>query len=281
MIIDAHQHFWKYNPAEYAWIDNNMQSLKRDFLPDELDREMQRAGVAGSIAVQARQSIEETRWLLELAGQHDFIRGVVGWVDLCSADVEAQLEVFAGHPKMVGVRHVVHDEPDDSFMARNDFRRGIAALKKYNLAYDLLIFPKHLELATDLVKAFPNQQFVLDHIAKPDIKNQVLSPWDKQIRSLAALPNVACKISGLVTEADWYAWRPEDFTPYLELVLECFGPDRLMLGSDWPVCTLSASHQQVFRFYYGILENLTNHDSAKVCSKTCSEIYGLDTGGNT
>ena len=211
MLIDAHQHFWHYNPKEYGWISDRMEKLKRDFLPADLIPELQAMKFEGTIAVQARQSLEETRWLLTLADENNFIKGVVGWVDLCSEEAEDQLKEFSANSKFVGVRHVVHDEPDDRFMARKDFRRGISSLQKYSLTYDLLIFPKHLPLAMELVKEFPDQPFVLDHIAKPDIKGQRREPWASGIRKLAQLPNVYCKLSGMVTEADWKSWKKDDF----------------------------------------------------------------------
>lgn len=241
-FIDAHQHFWHYNPAEHVWMTDKMGSLKRDFLPEDLAPLLNATGFDGSIAVQARQNLEETQWLLELAEEHEFIRGVVGWVDLRSGDLDAQLERFAPHPKLVGVRHVVHDEPDDRFMLREDFRRGISKLHACSLAYDLLLFPRHLPIALELVKEFPEQTFVLDHIAKPDIVSGTRSPWQEDLQALADHPHVSCKLSGMVTEAGWKAWKPENFHPYLDVVLEAFGPERVMIGSDWPVCTLSGTY---------------------------------------
>jgi L-fuconolactonase len=260
MKIDAHQHFWKYNPDEYGWIDDEMKVLKRDFLPDDLSPALKLAGFDGSIVVQARQCLDETRWLLNLAGRNDFIKGVVGWVDLCSPEIEVQLAEFSRNPKLVGVRHVVHDEPDDDFMARSDFQYGISLLSKYNLTYDLLIFPKHLSLATELVKKFPDQKFVLDHIAKPQIKNKRLSPWKDNIRGLALLPNVYCKLSGMVTESDWKQWTSADFTPYLDIVVDAFGTERLLIGSDWPVCTLAGSYAEVMQI---VIEYIARLDSAQ------------------
>jgi len=242
MRIDAHQHFWVYDQREYAWIDDSMASLRRDFLPNDLKIELGRKGFQGSVAVQARQTLEETRWLLELATDASFILGVVGWVDLRSSNIRSQLEAFAGNPKLVGVRHIVQGEPNDRFLLQPEFLRGISLLEEFDLAYDLLIYPKHLPVAAEFVRRFPRQRFVLDHLAKPPIKSGSLRPWERGMRELGALPNVFCKLSGLVTEADWQNWKPEHIAPYMDVAFETFGPLRLMIGSDWPVCTLAASY---------------------------------------
>jgi L-fuconolactonase len=220
--------------------------IRRDFLPPDLAPLLAAAGLDGSIAVQARQSLEENAFLLGLADAHpDVVKGVVGWVDLRSPRVEEQLATFAAHPKAVGVRHVVQDEPDDGFMLGTDFQRGIAALRQFDLTYDLLIYPRQLPAAIGLAQRFPGQPFVLDHLAKPPIKAGTLSPWREQIRELARLPNVHCKVSGMVTEAAWSGWKAEDFRPFLEVVVEAFGFARLMYGSDWPVALLAGSYAQV------------------------------------
>jgi L-fuconolactonase len=238
MRLDSHQHFWKFNPAEYGWMQPDWP-IRRDFLPSDLQPLLNQQQLAGSIAVQARQTIEESRWLLSLADQSPLIKGVVGWVDLRSDRVEEQLAEFTPHPRFVGVRHVVQDEPDDRFMLRPDFIRGIGKLKQFDLTYDLLVFPQQLPAAIELVRRFPEQPFVLDHIAKPRIRDGTLSPWRDHIRELAQAQNVCCKVSGLVTEADWANWKAEDFRPFLDIVFEAFGEDRLMFGSDWPVCLLA------------------------------------------
>jgi len=244
MRIDAHQHFWRYNADEFGWIDDSMSSLRRDFGPDDLKPELERAGFQGSIAVQARQSLEETRWLLELAEDSPLILGVVGWVDLCSPDVRLQLQTFAGNPKLVGIRHVVQSEPDERFLLLPEFLRGISVLEEFDLTYDILIYPQHLPVAVEFVRHSPRQRFVLDHLAKPLIKSASIHPWEAGIRELAKFPNVFSKLSGMVTEADWQNWRPEDLKPYLDIALDRFGPERLMIGSDWPVCTVAASYKQ-------------------------------------
>ena len=242
MRIDAHQHFWRHNADEFDWIDDSMSELRRDFLPDDLKRELDSVGFDGSVAIQARQSLEETRWLLELAASSPRIFGVVGWVDLRSQDVRSQLLEFTRNPKLVGVRHVVQAEPDDRFMLRPDFLRGIGALEEFDLAYDILIYPKHLPVAAEFVQRFPRQRFVLDHLAKPFIKSGTIQPWEAGMQQLARFPNVMCKLSGIVTEADWKNWKPEHMKPYLDVALDSFGPERLMIGSDWPVCTVAGSY---------------------------------------
>jgi L-fuconolactonase len=273
--IDAHQHFWKYSVADYGWINDAMTVLKRDFLPDDLQRMLQSVGFDGSIAVQARQSLEETRWLLELADQNEFVRGVVGWVDLCSPLVGDQLRQFAANRKLVGVRHVVQDEPDDQFMLRPEFKRGLARVAEFGLVYDLLLYPRHLPVAVQLVREFPGQAFVLDHIAKPPIAEGTLEPWSRDIRALAEFPNVTCKLSGMVTEAKWQQWKVENFQPYLDVVLRAFGPSRLMIGSDWPVCTLSADYTNTLGIVREYIGALPASERAAIVGGNCARVYGL------
>jgi L-fuconolactonase len=256
MRIDAHQHFWSYNPDEYGWIDDSIAGLRRDFLPEDLRPELERSGFAGAVAVQARQTLEETQWLLELAASVTFIMGVVGWVDLRSPQVRSQLESFAGNPKLVGIRHIVQSEPDDHFLLQPNFLQGVSVLGDFDLAYDILIYPSHLAVAAEFVRRFPGQRFVLDHLAKPSIKSGEIHAWARGIQELAALRNVFCKLSGLVTEADWQHWNAEQIRPYLDIAFECFGPDRLMIGSDWPVCTVAASYGQAVRV---VEDYLTQH----------------------
>lgn len=245
MHIDAHQHFWMYNEREYGWIDDSMAALRRDFLPDDLKPELECNGFQGCVAVQARQTLEETRWLLELAENAPFILGVVGWVDLRSPQLRFELESLTRYPKLVGVRHMVQSEPNEQFLLQPDFLRGIAMLEEFDLGYDILIYTRHLAVAAEFVAKFPRQRFILDHLAKPPIKSGAIDVWARGIRKLAALPNVYCKVSGLVTQADWHAWNPEDMRPYLDVAFECFGPSRLMIGSDWPVCTVAGSYSRV------------------------------------
>ncbi|HXY25935.1 MAG TPA: amidohydrolase family protein [Candidatus Acidoferrum sp.] len=245
MRIDAHQHFWVYEPREYEWIDSSMGALQRDFLPGDLEPELSHNGFDGCVAVQVRQTLEETRWLLELAKQSPFVCGVVGWVDLQAPDLRRVLESFTGNGKLVGVRHIVQSEPDDRFLLRADFLRGIAMLEEFGLAYDILIYTKHLTAAAEFVSKFPRQPFVLDHLAKPPIKSGDLREWERGIRELAKFPNVMAKLSGLVTEADWQAWTLVQITACVDVAFECFGAERLMIGSDWPVCTLAGTYGRV------------------------------------
>lgn len=253
MLIDAHQHFWIYNRDEYVWIDDSMAALRRDFLPRDLTPELKNCGFQGSVVVQTRQTIEETRWLLELAGQSPSILGVVGWVDLRSTAVREQLEVLTRNPKLVGVRHVVQSEPDDRFLLQPEFLRGISVLEEFDLAYDILIYTRHLPVAAEFVERFPRQRFVLDHLAKPPVRSGEIDSWARGIGRLAAFPNVFCKLSGLVTEADWKSWKPEHMIPYLDVAFETFGADRLMAGSDWPVCLVAASYGRVMDVVKGYL----------------------------
>ena len=236
-----------------------MACLRRDFLPDDLKLELDRRNIQACLAVQARQSLQETKWLLGLAERFPFIAGVVGWVDLQSSDVRSQLKALAANPRLVGIRHIVQSEPDDRFLMRPDFHRGMAVLEDFDLAYDILIYPQHLAVAAEFVRQFPRQRFVLDHMAKPPIKSGNIQPWADGIRRLAEFPNVCCKLSGLVTEADWRHWKSEDIVPHLDVAFEAFGPDRLMAGSDWPVCLGAASYEQTL----DLVENYLNrHGSA-------------------
>lgn len=253
-----------------------MVVLKRDRLPADLAPLLESTGIDGTVAVQARQTLEETRWLLELADQSPFIHGVVGWVDLRIPEIRQQLEHFSLHPKFRGVRHVVQDEADDQFMLREDFIRGLGMLAEYNLTYDILIFPRHLPVACELVEKFSDQPFVLDHIAKPFVKDGRVSPWDADIRRLAAYSNVFCKVSGMVTEADWHQWQPADFHPYLDVVFEAFGPHRIMFGSDWPVCTLAGTYADVAGIVSDYIQALSSDEQAHVWGGTARKFYGLD-----
>ncbi len=275
MRLDAHQHFWIYNAQQYSWMTDALKRIRHHHLPPDLQPELAKAKLDGAIAVQARQSLEESRWLLELADQHPLVKGVVGWVDLRSEAVEEQLAHFAAHPKFVGVRHVVQDEPDDEFMLRPDFQRGIAKLKPFDLTYDILVFPKQLPAAIQLVEKFPEQPFVLDHIAKPLIKQGIITPWKQLIRTLASYPNVSCKLSGMVTEAKWDEWQPADFRPYLDVALETFGEDRSMFGSDWPVCRLAGSYERVYGLVNDYLQLLSEAARNKIFGENAAQFYGV------
>ncbi|MFN5804280.1 MAG: amidohydrolase family protein [Opitutia bacterium] len=274
MRLDAHQHFWSYDAAQYPWIPSG-SPLHRDWLPDDLAALQRPLGLEGSVAVQARQTLAESDWLLALADRHPRIKAVVGWVDLRSDRVEADLARLAAHPKFVGVRHVVQDEPDDAFMLGRDFQRGIAKLHAHGLTYDILIYPKQLEAAVRLAEAFPLQPFVLDHVAKPPVKSGALEPWAGQLRRLARLPNVHCKVSGLITEADHRAWRPEDLRPYLDVVFEAFGPARLMWGSDWPVCLFAGAYERTFRVVDDYAVRLTAAERDALFGGNAAKFYGV------
>ena len=265
MKIDSHQHYWHFNTADYGWMGDNMSVIKRDFLPADLLPELKSIDFDGSVAVQARQSLEETNWLLQLADEHPHIKGVVGWVDLQSEQAEEQIAAFAKHPKAVGGRHVIHDEEDIDFMLRPAFIRGVQLLEKYNLAYDILIFPTHLTNTIEFVKQFSEQQtFVVDHIAKPLIKNGIVSPWKEDIAALAQFPNVYCKVSGMVTEADWNTWTPENIRPYLDIVFEAFGPERILIGSDWPVCLVAGKYSEVMQVVIDFISNFPEKEQAQI-----------------
>ncbi len=275
MIIDSHQHFWHYDTVRDSWITDAMSVLKRDFLPDDLHKEFAVSGVEGCVAVQAEQSENETLFLLELAQQHSFIKGVVGWCDLRDENLAARLEYFSQFETLRGFRHIVQAEPDDNFLLREDFLRGIGLLKKFNFTYDILIYPKQLPAAIKFVGKFPEQPFVLDHIAKPLIKDRITEPWAEHIRELAKLPNLYCKVSGLVTEADWQSWQADNFKAYLDVVFEAFGTDKIMYGSDWPVCLLAATYQQVKDILADYTSNFSALDRANIFSLNARRFYQL------
>jgi L-fuconolactonase len=285
MIVDAHQHFWRYDPREYGWIDDRMGVLRRDFLPVDLVPHLEQAGVDATIAVQTQQTLEETRWLLQLAGEHRYVAGVVGWVDLQADDVEAQLESLR-HPRLSGIRHVVQSEPDDRFLLGAAFGRGIAALGRAGLPYDILIYPRHLPVAADFVARFPSQPFVLDHLAKPEIRSAAIDGWARDLRRLAAAPNVCCKLSGLVTEADWRTWTADQIVPYLDVAFEAFGPSRLLAGSDWPVCTLAADYSRTMAVVRDYLGRFPSAEREAVLGGNAVNVYlksrlpGLGTRGS-
>jgi L-fuconolactonase len=275
MKIDTHQHFWKYNDRDYVWMSANMDKLRKDHMPTDLLPLIDAAGISATVAVQARQCLEESTWLLNLADKYPFIRGVVGWVDLSSDRVVEQLEQFVQHPKFRGVRHVVHDEPDDEFMLRESFLDGLSRLKRFGLTYDLLLFPRHLPIACEVVKRFPDQPFVLDHIAKPPVRAGEMEPWKRDLKRLAAFPNVFCKLSGLVTEARWDSWKAQDFEPYLDVVLNSFGPHRLMIGSDWPVCTLAADYGSVIQMEAAYISRLSEDEQRAILEDNPVGFYSL------
>ena len=273
--VDAHLHFWRYEPSAYPWIDARMQAIARDFLPDDVEADLDACGFDGGIAVQARGSDAETRFLLDLARQHPRVLGVVGWVDLCADDVAARLEAL-DHPALKGVRHIVQDEPDDAFLLRPDFQRGVRALGPRGLVYDVLVYPRQLDAAIAFVSAFPEQPFVLDHLAKPDIRGRMREPWESRFRELAERPNVCCKLSGMVTEARWREWQAGDFERYLDTALEAFSEDRLLFGSDWPVCLLAAEdYAAVHELVLHWSGRLSPNERARLFGGNAQRVYGL------
>ena len=278
--IDAHHHLWRYAKEEYGWISDEMGVLARDFLPEDLRRVLLASGIQGSIAVQARQTLEETSWLLSLAGEYDFIRGVVGWAPLARPEFPALIERLQEFEKLKGLRHVIQDEPDDDFMHRPDFNAGVALLKQFGLVYDILIFERHLPAAISFVDRHPAQVFVLDHIAKPRIRDRELEPWRTKIRELARRENVYCKVSGMVTEANWKYWRPADLQPYFDVVLQAFGPKRLMTGSDWPVCLLATSYQTWFSTVEEFIRPLSSAEREMILGGVASDVYSLARGSS-
>jgi len=274
--IDSHQHFWVYSAAEYPWIGPGMQRLARDYRPADLAPLLAAEEIDGSVAVQARQSLDESRWLLELAAAHPLVQGVVGWVDLQGDRIDDELHELAADPKFVGVRHVVQDEPDPRFMLGEPFVRGLRQLHRHGLTYDLLLYPRQLPAAIELVGRLPEQPFVVDHLAKPRIAAGEITDWERDIRAIARHQNVCCKVSGMVTEAARPGWRRDDLVPYLDVVLDAFGPERLMAGSDWPVCLLAAEYADVVAISRGYFAGLSEGEQAMIHGGTAARFYGLE-----
>ena len=279
MIIDSHQHFWDRSLEQFdnSWQESEgFEKICRSFLPGDLKPMIDSAGVDKTVFVQTQHNLDENRWVLGLAEQHDWIAGVVGWVDLASPDCESQIEEFKDHPKFVGVRHVVQDEPNDDFIIRADVMRGLGVLEKHSVPYDLLFYVKHLKHAASVAKEFPDLKFVIDHLAKPLIKESKTDGWIEDFKAAANYENVWCKLSGMVTEADWSNWRPSDLKPYVEAALESFGPDRCMFGSDWPVCELAASYQQVFEALTECIGGISDDERKKILGLNAIEFYQLE-----
>lgn len=274
MRIDSHQHFWNYDPKRQGWINEEMMRIRRNFTPGDLYPLLQETKLDGCIAVQADESLRETDFLLDLSNQHDWILGVVGWADLGKDDLDQVLDQYASQEKLVGFREVLQSK-DPRYMLREEFVRGIQKLKERGLAYDLLLFPQHLEAALDLVKKCPEQRMVIDHLAKPLIKDGEWKEWKKRIALLAERELIYCKISGMITEADWKKWKTEDLLPYLEIVLELFGPDRLMYGSDWPVCLVAGEYEQVYRVVEDFTDQLSPSERDRIMGETAAEFYKI------
>ncbi|MDP4260977.1 MAG: amidohydrolase family protein [Bacteroidota bacterium] len=274
--IDSHQHFWIYDPVRDSWINDDMAAIRKDFLPQDIAPVLQQNGLDGSVLVQSDQSEGENEFQLNNAAKYDFIRGVVGWVDLQSPDIEKRLEYYTQFKKMKGFRHVLQGEKDRAFMLQPAFMRGISLLKKYNFTYDILIFPDQLKHTLHFVKAFPDQPFIIDHIAKPGIKNKKIDEWKTGIEAIAKYENVYCKISGMVTEADWKQWKNEDFLPYIETVIEAFGPDRILFGSDWPVCLVAASYEKMILIVKDFFSSFSPGEQEKFFGGNAVKFYNLN-----
>ena len=275
MIIDSHQHFWHYEPAKHAWIDDAMAVIRKDFEPSDLAAVYKEHGVDGCVAVQADQTIAETDFLLKLSDEYDFIKGVVGWIDLRGANLQNQLEVYQSKQKLKGFRHVVQGEADPNFLLRPNFLSGISLLEKYNYTYDILIFPHQLGATLEFVKRFPNQKFIIDHIAKPYIKDGFFDGWAVLMREIGKQKNVFCKVSGMITEADYNLWTPEQIEPYMQLVLEAFGPERLVFGSDWPVCLVAGNYQQVKSLVTDFISKLSESEQKRIMGMNAINFYNL------
>jgi L-fuconolactonase len=272
--VDAHQHFWKFDPIRDNWITEDMEVIRHDFHPHDLRPLLDANGLNSCIAVQADQSENETNFLLSLATENDFIKGVVGWIDLCADTIHEQLEHYSQFPKLKGFRHILQAEPIE-FILKPEFQRGISALQLYGFTYDILIYPQHLSVTLDLIGGSNEQKFILDHLAKPNIKNGTSATWASDLKKLASHKNVFCKLSGMVTEADHKAWTKEDIYPYMDKALEFFGPDRLLFGSDWPVCQLAASYGQVCDLMNDYLDRLTIHEQELIWGKNATLFYNL------
>lgn len=274
--IDAHQHFWKFNPKRDSWITEEMAVIKRDFGPQDLEPILKANGIDGTVVVQSDQSYEENEFQLAHAGKHDFIKGIVGWVDLQSPAVDEKLDYYSGFNKMKGFRHVLQGEADRSLMLRPAFHNGVAALKRYNFTYDILIYTDQIAFSTELVAAFPDQLFIIDHLAKPPIKDKNIIHWKKDMEAIAAYNNVYCKVSGMVTEADWNKWKKEDFVPYLDTVVKAFGTKRIVFGSDWPVCLVTASYTSMLQIVKDYFSSFTKNEQDLFFGGNASTFYHLD-----
>jgi L-fuconolactonase len=275
MMIDSHQHFWKYEPVKHSWIDDEMALIRKDFLPSDLATVYQENNIEGCVAVQADQTLEETDFLIDLASKNSFIKGIVGWVDLRNENIEEVLEKYSKHSSVKGFRHVVQGEEDHNFLLRPNFLRGISALEKYNFTYDILVFPHQLGAVLEFVKRFPNQKFVIDHIAKPYIKDGFFDGWAILMKEIAKQENVFCKVSGMITEADYNSWTPAQLESYLDLVFKAFGTNRIMFGSDWPVCLVAGNYNQVKSIIINFIAKFSAEDQAAVMGKNAIEFYIL------
>lgn len=276
MKIDAHQHFWELNRFDYNWLNaSDLKQIRRDFVPSDLEPHLKTCQIDRSIFVQTRHEVEENRWAISLCEANPFLAGIVGWVDLASQECEDQLLEFKDHPKFLGIRHITQDEADDDFIIRPEVIRGLQVLQKHRVPFDLLFFVKHLKHAVTVARACPDLPLVIDHLAKPCIKEQSFEDWETNFRAAAKCENVYCKLSGMVTEADWNNWRPTDLKPYIDIALDAFGPSRLMYGSDWPVCELAASYEQVYDAMVESISDLSVTEQDQILGKTAARFYGI------
>jgi L-fuconolactonase len=278
LTVDAHHHLWQLSqPFDYGWLDAPaLAPIRRDCLPDDLEPHLRAAGIARTVVVQTQHDTRENHWALGLAERHPFIAGVVGWVDLTSPDCERQLLEVVDHPKFVGGRHVTQDETDDDFIVRDDVGRGLRVLEAHGVPFDLLFHVRHLRHAATLAEQLPGLRMVIDHLAKPRIKLHLVDEWLPHVRAAARYPNVFCKLSGMVTEADWDRWTVDDLRPYVLAAVEAFGPDRLMFGSDWPVCELAAGYEEVHAALSQTLGSLSEHERSAIFGGTAARFYGLE-----
>ena len=275
MIIDSHQHFWIYEAEKHAWIDDDMKVIRKDFMPEDLKLVYQNNGIDGCVAVEADQTLAQTDFLLDLAEKNDFIKGVVGWADLRASNIDSVLKQYSQFPKLKGFRHVVQAEADHNFMLRPNFLNGIAALEKYNFTYDILIFPHQLGAALELVRRFPNQKFIIDHIAKPYIKDGFYDGWATLMKAISQHPNVYCKLSGMATEADYNNWTPAQIERYMQLVLDAFGANRILFGSDWPVCLVAGNYTKTKELVTNFIAKLSSEELEAIMGGNAIQFYNL------
>tara|TARA_R110002167_G_scaffold37237_8_gene116793 strand:- start:187 stop:1017 length:831 start_codon:yes stop_codon:yes gene_type:complete len=275
MVIDSHQHFWIYEPTKHSWIDDEMSNIRKNFLPADLKKVYVENDIDGCVAVQADQTLEETDFLLQLSRENDFVKGIVGWVDIRDPNIDEVLEKYHRYKKVKGFRHIVQGEPDHNFLLRPNFLRGISYLEKYGYTYDILVFPHQLGATLEFVKQFPHQKFVIDHMAKPYIKDSFYDGWAAMMNEIAKHPNVHCKVSGMITEADYKTWTPRQIVPYIEVVLNAFGPERLMFGSDWPVCLVAGTYGQVKSLVTDFIKTLSPTEQASIMGNNAIEFYNL------
>jgi len=273
--IDAHHHFWKFDPVTHSWIDESMQAIQRDFMPEDIAPMLKVQGLEGTVLVQVNQSSAENEFQLNLAEKNDFVKGVVAWVDFQADNIDEQLSNFTSFEKVKGFRHILQGEPQRNYMLRPDFMRGIAALHTFGYTYDILIFPDQLEFTRSFINAFPYQPFVIDHLAKPYIRDRKIDAWKKDMKAIAQFDNVLCKVSGMVTEADWNNWKHDDFRPYLDVVVEAFGPERLMFGSDWPVCLVAATYAEVISIVKEYFSSFTAAEQEAFWGGNARKFYKL------